>query len=695
MGENDLVLDARLGSQPPLDVTFIKYKNWERKEYNVDLAHLSDPGTPQSRTGDQQSDIHRQIAIQYAYLTAAAENALGRNTMMADYPKADDFAARLQTISHNAITRYVRSQNLVVGRVLPARLEAVGSLASGFALPDSNLDLILLPRKQYPRYLEDAYPRLLEKTLLDLGFGARFLPNERTPMLQVCEKPSPEILRSLRGERNKWERGQPMTTKNGKFRGVDFPKSGVGMQSQITFSDPLAIHMRSMLRCYKKCDHRVEKLVLFVKRWAKNRGINDPSRGTLSSHGYLFMVLHYLMNVCNPAVIPNLQHDATHSTTIVQGHKVGFHNDMEEIASRVKRGKMSKNTECIASLIQGFFQYYASQGGYSPEGGFNWHNSTISIRTKGGLMSKREKGWTRSRMENGFRNYYLLAIEDPFNIALNHGQTVDKSGLERIRGEILRANTIIRRMQYIPGAGLMWRNDKGLVGEDLLAGPEVRPYQEIMPIDEPHKPSVATITLGEKACSTHAKPAEEPTKELAKETTKEPVNESQQQQEPRPALKRGLKALLDSMTPRNPPPQSAKKQEQLRKKNAQQFARGAQELRRIMGLDNEVTKREASGKMPMGGSGDAGLDGGNHVVVEQQESNGDQKACGDGNEKKDGDSDMEIPSVSPYSGRDNVDGDEDVDWDSVESVCSSQTGSNAELMAALPFEGIPISFKKN
>ena len=49
---------------------------------------------------------------------------------------------------------------------------------------------------------------------------------------------------------------------------------------------------------------------IFVKVWAKARKINTPYHGTLSSYGYVLMVLHYLMNVAKPPVIPNLQHRA-------------------------------------------------------------------------------------------------------------------------------------------------------------------------------------------------------------------------------------------------------------------------------------------------------------------------------------------------------------------------------------------------
>lgn len=682
---DDVNMDVRPGSGHRPNRTFIRYKNGVRMVYKVDLDNVNDPGIPQAAGGDQQSYIDRKVALQYAYLTAAAERIKGWYTVEDDLAAADEFANQLYAITQKAITGYVRSRNIIVNRVQPAELKAIGSLAGGFALPDSDLDMTLLTSEKYPRHLEASYPQVLEKKLLDLGYGARFLRNERIPTLQVCEKPSPELLKSLREERIKRERGQLRATGVGKFSCVEFPKSGVGVNCHISFSQPLAVPLRDMLRCYNLCDHRVRKVVLFVKRWAKNRNINDPSSGTLSSTGYILMVLHYLMNVCDPPVIPNLQHDAPHSTTIIQGHKV-FHIDEKAIRTRVNNGKMSHNTECIASIIQGFFRYYTLQGGYSPGGGFDWIRDTISIRTPGGLLPKDEKGWTRVRKEKRFFNSYLLAIEDPFDIALNHGQTVNKSGLQLIKDEFSRANTIIQRIQYIPGAGMMWRNDKGLVGEDLLAGFGEQSYQETMSSQKPRKPLETSNTPEENLHTTDAK------------IPNNPIPGPHQPASTRPPAKRGMMALLDSMARFRPDATPAKKQEQLQQNYRQQFARGAQEMRRMKGLEDEVSKWETSGNTS---TKKVDVSGANHTVVEQkpaspptspdiQKQNVSNGSFGSV-EKVNSDP---VPSLTSSSGRESVDTDIP-DWDSLESLCSSMAGSNAEVMAELPFEGINISFKKD
>jgi terminal uridylyltransferase len=41
-----------------------------------------------------------------------------------------------------------------------------------------------------------------------------------------------------------------------------------------------------------------------VKVWTKRRQINNPYRGTLSSYGYVLLVIYYLGHVKQPTVLP-------------------------------------------------------------------------------------------------------------------------------------------------------------------------------------------------------------------------------------------------------------------------------------------------------------------------------------------------------------------------------------------------------
>lgn len=191
---------------------------------------------------------------------------------------------------------------------------------------------------------------------------------------------------------------------------LEFPKTGTGVQCDINFSAHLGLQNTLLLRCYSHTDPRVRPLILFVKHWAKIRGINTPYRGTLSSYGYVLMVLHYLVNVAQPFVCPNLQQlakpapeglspEEIEETLTCRGHDVRFWRDEEEIKGLAMTNLLNQNKESIGHLLRGFFEYYAQNNFMStvPCRGFDWGRDVLSIRTPSGLRSKQDKGWTGAR----------------------------------------------------------------------------------------------------------------------------------------------------------------------------------------------------------------------------------------------------------------------------------------------------------
>ncbi|MCJ1334896.1 Zinc finger, CCHC domain-containing protein [Bachmanniomyces sp. S44760] len=282
---------------------------------------------------------------------------------------------------------------------------------------------------------------------------------------------------------------------------LEFPKTGVGIQCDVNFSNHLALHNTALLKCYALCDSRVRPMVLFVKAWAKKRKVNSSYHGTLSSYGYVLMVLHYLVNIAQPPVLPNLQlawkppvRGAPTYDLTCDGYDVRFWRSQGEIEHCAARGLLTKNRQSLGSLLVGFFEYYAVQGNFSPAGGFSWTIQVLSLRTPGGILTKQQKGWTGAKTTTSeapiagleakeIKHRYLFAIEDPFETEHNVARTVIHSGIVNIRDEFRRANQAIKK------AGV----DKDAVYIDLFAevpdktrqdrrtffGPKPRPLPEI------------------------------------------------------------------------------------------------------------------------------------------------------------------------------------------------------------------------
>ena len=400
------------------------------------------------------------------------------------------------------------------------------------ATPKDTLTLRSVARRHKSLQLAHEFERCLDKGLYsgdDAATVKQYISVLRAPMVEPSSSdaysgrviaPPPESAQIMSRIR---ELGDPATMSPNQPRDpyrdrLEFPKSGVGVQCDINFSAHLALQNTQLLRCYSHTDPRVRPLVLFVKHWAKVRRINSPYRGTLSSYGYVLMMLHYLVNVAEPFVCPNLQElgqshppdpnltpEQVEQTITCKGRDIRFWRDEAGIQRLARENALNQNGDTIGQLLRGFFEYYAQSNQMSTVNcrGFDWGRDVLSLRTHRGLLSKQEKGWTGAktvieikqavappppvgpdqgdsprsaggppglpgigaqsprasqapREVKEVRHRYLFAIEDPFEHDHNVARTVTHNGIVAIRDEFRRAWRIIK------DAG------RGIHQEDLL-----------------------------------------------------------------------------------------------------------------------------------------------------------------------------------------------------------------------------------
>lgn len=212
------------------------------------------------------------------------------------------------------------------------------------------------------------------------------LPNARVPILKISRPP-----------------------------GAD---AAAGVECDIGFDNQHALDNTQLLLRYAMVDPaRVRPLVLFVKVWAKRRGLNSPYTGTLSSYGFTLLVLFYLVHVAQPPVLPNLQR---------------IPNDAPSGAPDAPPPWTSQNTNSLGELFLDFFRYYARD--------MNYTKDALALETQGGLLAKDAQAWTD-----------CLFIEDPLQRGYNVARTVTKDGLYMIRGEFMRAGRLLgNRAVYAP-----------------------------------------------------------------------------------------------------------------------------------------------------------------------------------------------------------------------------------------------------
>lgn len=165
-----------------------------------------------------------------------------------------------------------------------------------------------------------------------------------------------------------------------------------------------------------------------TKYWAKQRQINEPYQGTLSSYAYILMVIHFLQQR-NPPILPCLQRmtepGVDPEPVYVDGYDCYYYNNINNLQEFGKA-----NQESLGELLAGFFEFYSTK--------FDWDNSVISVRT-GRFLTKEEKQWIPGKSDQNC----FCTIEDPFEITHNLGRVVDEENLKFIQYEFARAHKIL------------------------------------------------------------------------------------------------------------------------------------------------------------------------------------------------------------------------------------------------------------
>jgi len=246
------------------------------------------------------------------------------------------------------------------------------------------------------------------------------------------------------------------------------------MECDLSMHNPLAVLNTSLLRTYAEINPVPRVLAAVIKRWAKARDINNPARHTLSSYGYILMLLHFLTfhersgnglvlslrnGKSNPApslpLLPNLQWmDAswpeqpagTPYKEYSSMPKRQIKHPLEERAIvntffYLPNHAMLNNLRrlfpgqdlSLGILLASFFRYYAFE--------FDYKRHVVSLHSNGihGVVEREVKAEL-----DGWRNYSAaLTIEDPFETFYDVAHVLRGGYYHRIRREFAVAYTKI------------------------------------------------------------------------------------------------------------------------------------------------------------------------------------------------------------------------------------------------------------
>ncbi len=306
------------------------------------------------------------------------------------------------------------------------KVAVFGSSANGFGSPDSDLDLCLSIPASAADFTKD-------------GKGVEAMTN-------LASKFTAAGMRDVNTER--LTARIPIV----KFN-VPYNDNGteILVECDLSLQNPLALLNTSLLRTYATISPMTCVLASIIKRWAKSRDINNPSKHTLSSYGYVLMLIYFLKNAKrsdgNP-ILPNLQwvdpqwaaNPTTQYREIAEKPKspqtLVAHPTLENYVVNsyfCRQGLEGLHKYCadnnrentIGVLLASFFHYFA----YT----FDYKKHVVSLGNK--LVEREvkaeEDGW--SVFKSG------LAIEDPFELFYDVAHVVKANNFQHIKKEFALA----------------------------------------------------------------------------------------------------------------------------------------------------------------------------------------------------------------------------------------------------------------
>lgn len=242
------------------------------------------------------------------------------------------------------------------------------------------------------------------------------------------------------------------------------PDEDAFIECDLSMHNPLAVLNTALLRTYAEINPVSRVLASVIKRWAKARDINNPARHTLSSYGYILMLIHFLTyhqrsgnglvspigkSARNQAMplLPNLHWmsdmwpespPGTPYTEFSELPKKIVQHPLEENAKvntyfYRPSGALLSNLQrlfpgqdlSLAILLASFFRYYAYE--------FDYKRHVVSLHSTvaHGLVEREVKAEL-----DGWRNYSAaLTIEDPFETFYDVAHVLRGGYYHRIRRE--------------------------------------------------------------------------------------------------------------------------------------------------------------------------------------------------------------------------------------------------------------------
>jgi DNA polymerase sigma len=267
-----------------------------------------------------------------------------------------------------------------------------GGKAFGVAVPDVEI-VATVPLEQMPR-------RTSSQT------------TDKTPLQKLVIRNAIDRLVNIAG----------FKFRRSAFRGRD-PKVTFVVPSTVgAFPDTVPIdffvnstgpaHGAALLEKFGSVHPAIEGLALFVKRWAKDRGICHVAKGHLSPYAWMLLSIYYLQVSARDLDTGKPLLPARSAPLVNDNHRPG------------------ENSTCTAELFKGFLRFYIHD--------FDWCTEFVSVRTGRRLPAPS----SFARCADGVGDARIPAIENPFDPTENAALGMTADSVVRLHEELTRAEAL-------------------------------------------------------------------------------------------------------------------------------------------------------------------------------------------------------------------------------------------------------------
>jgi len=325
-----------------------------------------------------------------------------------------------------------------------------GAAAYGVAVPE--VDIVVNAR---PADLIDGLQGRLAQTSRSRSVAVSRLDTKtlQKSVIRVCT--SLLVGAGFKFRRSSFRSDEPKVT---LLAPASLGASNVPIPIDFSINNSTPLYNMALLTECGQMDLRAKSLIVFVKRWAKDRGVCHASKGHLPPYAWSLLTIYYLQVGLREAdgglPLPALDSFAMSSSLIKANGDRESHAKTKSTSIR-PLPKGQKKT--MGDLFRGFVTFYNKE--------FDWRKEAVSVRS--GVRAPPNLSLDlHIVIDDDGSTAVAPIIEDPFDSAKNLGNCITPYSLQRFLEELRRTESLLAQGSSLTKLLEPWRPPEFRCEED-------------------------------------------------------------------------------------------------------------------------------------------------------------------------------------------------------------------------------------